>query len=45
MKGLTLPDIAKMVKDTDQFTGVDRNFSSYRLDICLRVLHDHFKRD
>jgi len=40
MEGLKLPDIAQMVKNTELFTKVDRNYSSYRLDICLRVIHD-----
>ena len=43
MKGLTLADLPEMLSDKESFIKTDRNFSSYKIDIVLRVIHDHFK--
>ena len=43
MNGLTLTDLPEMLTDKDSFIKTDRNLSSYKIDIVLRVIHDHFK--
>lgn len=43
MAGVSLTDVLDMVKDVNSFTRVDRNYSSYKIDIALRVVHDHLK--
>lgn len=44
MSGLNLDSLVDMVKDRDSFTKIDRNYSSYKIDIVLRVIHDHFRQ-
>lgn len=44
MHGLNLDQVLKQVQNRDEFMRGDRNFCSYRLDIVLRVIHEHFKR-
>jgi len=43
MNGLSLESLPEMLSDKDSFIKVDRNLSSYKIDIILRVIHDHFK--
>lgn len=43
MAGVSLTDVLEMVKDVDSFTRVDRNYSTYKIDIALRVVHDHLR--
>ena len=43
MSGLSLSDLPDMLAEKDSFIKTDRNFSSYKIDIVLRVIHDHFK--
>jgi hypothetical protein len=43
MAGVSLADVLEMVKDVDSFTRVDRNYSTYKIDIVLRVVHDHLR--
>lgn len=44
MSGLNLDKVLEMVSDHNDFLKGDRNYSSYRLDIVLRVIHEHFKK-
>jgi hypothetical protein len=43
MNGLTLDALPEMLADKDSFIKVDRNLSSYKIDIVLRVIHDQLK--
>ena len=43
MNGLTLDSLPDILADQESFIKTDRNLSSYKIDIVLRVIHEHFK--
>jgi hypothetical protein len=44
MNGLTLESLPEMLADQESFIKVDRNHSSFKIDLVLRVIHEHFKK-